>query len=93
MYTSVPHGSNLAFFVCIPYCPWQAPIPQILTVLYFCDYSDVLWRERWREREREGEVEEERDGGRERWRERGREERKEEEKFSRPSCILQAINN
>ena len=42
-------------------------------------------RERWRERrmegEREGEVEGERDGG------------KEEEKFSRPSCILQAIKN
>ena len=50
---------------------------------------------------REGEVEREKDGGREggrgrgreRWRERGREGGKEEEKFSRPSCILQAIKN
>ena len=38
-----------------------------------------------REGGREGEVEGERDGG--------REGGKEEEKFSRPSCILQAINN
>ena len=42
-----------------------------------------------REEGREGEVEREKDGGREGGRGRG----KEEEKFSRPSCILQAIKN